>query len=80
MLKENLGYNICLISTSDSISDGATKTFLISQEHYNNKNNTFIRLVHNVWIYENGAEHLNSRPKRAFFSWQKLFLSRRYKN
>ena len=25
-----------------------------------------------VWIYENGAKELKSRPKRAFFSRQKL--------
>ena len=25
-----------------------------------------------VWIYENGAKELKSRPKRAFFSGQKL--------
>ena len=32
-----------------------------------------------VWIYENGAKELNSRPKQAFFSRQKL-QSREYKN
>ena len=29
-------------------------------------------IVNYVWIYENGAKELKSRPKRAFFSRQKL--------
>ena len=48
---------------------------LNNENDTSNKNNNNSNNDNYVWIYENGTKELKSRPKRAFFSRQKLSKS-----